>query len=229
LVTLLEDAGADVWEFPAIRIEPLDTAIPWGAIPAYDWLLFTSPNTVRLFFDRLNTEGRDVRALGMAKIGSVGPATTAALEEKGLRGAFQPNRETSEDMLNEFPEEPSGLNILLLRAEEAPEVLPEGLRARGASVEVLLLYRTVAASEDADDLRRAFEEKEIDAITFTSSSTVRYFLEALGPVETEGVTIACFGPRTAATARDLGLTVSVIPEARTLRAFVDALIAHFQP
>ncbi len=229
LVDLLEDAGADVWEFPAIRIETLEKAIPWDDLPNYDWLLFTSPNTVRLFFEQLRAEGRDVRSLGSAKIGSVGPTTTAALEEKGLRVAFQPKRETSEEMLKEFLENPDGLKVFLARAEEAPETLPEGLRAQGAAVDVLPLYRTVAAGEDAEDLRRAFEAGEIDAITFTSSSTVRFFFQAVGAVRADGVTVACFGPRTAETAREHGLSVHVTPDSRTLSAFVQALIGHFHP
>ncbi|MBW3622950.1 MAG: uroporphyrinogen-III C-methyltransferase [Armatimonadetes bacterium] len=230
MVERLTQAGADAWEFPAIRIEPLDTPIPWDALPANDWLLFTSPNTVRLFFERLQAEGQDIRALGMAKIGSVGPTTTAALEEKGLRVAFQPQRETSEDMLREFPVDPNGLRIFLARAEEAPEVLPDGLRGRGAAVDVLPLYRTVAeAGEDADDLRRAFEEGEIDAVTFTSSSTVRNFFAAVREVKMEGVTVACFGPKTAETAREHGLDVHIMPESRTLSAFVETLIQHYAP
>jgi uroporphyrinogen III methyltransferase/synthase len=228
MVERLTAAGADVWEFPTIRIEPLDTPIPWDALPSRDWLLFTSPNTVRLFFDRLRTEGRDVRALGPAKVGSVGPTTTAALEEKGLRVDFQPRRETSEDMLKEFPADPNGLKVFLARAEDAPNVLPDGLRERGAAVEALPLYRTVAdVGGDADDLRRAFEEGEIDAVTFTSSSTVKHFFAALPGVKTAGVTVACFGPKTAETAREHGLEVHVMPEARTLAAFVDAVLVHF--
>jgi uroporphyrinogen III methyltransferase/synthase len=226
-VELLTQAGADVWEFPTIRTEPLDTPIPWDALPSRDWLLFTSPNTVRIFFERLRAEGRDIRALGPAKVGSVGPTTTAALEEKGLRVDFQPKRETSVDMLKEFPADPNGLRIFLARAEEAPNVLPDGLRERGAQVAVLPLYRTVAdAGEDADDLRRIFEEGAIDAVTFTSSSTVKHFFSALPGVRTEGVTVACFGPKTAETAREHGLEVHVLPEARTLAAFVEALVAH---
>ena len=229
LVSRLEALGAEVWEFPTIRIEPLDTPVPWDTLPSYDWLLFTSPNTVRLFFDRLRAEGRDVRGLGPGKIGSVGPTTTAALAERGLRVDFQPGRETSEDMLKEFPVDPSGLRVFLSRAEEAPEVLPGGLRERGAAVDVLPLYRTIAeAGEHADDLRRAFEAGEIDAVTFTSSSTVTHFFAALGQVKTEGVTVACFGPRTAETARSHGLEVHVMPEGRTIAAFVDALVDHFK-
>jgi uroporphyrinogen III methyltransferase / synthase len=229
MVRLLEDAGADAWEFPAIRIEALDTPIPWDTLPSYDWLLFTSPNTVRLFWDRLRADDWDIRALGSGKVGSVGPTTTAALRDHGLRVDFQPRRETSEDMLNEFPVDPAGLRVFLARAEEAPETLPEGLRARGAEVDVVPLYRTVAdAGEDADDLRRAFAEGEIDVVTFTSSSTVRNFMETLGPVNMEGVTVACFGPRTAETAREFGLNVDIIPESRQLTGFVAAIVEHFQ-
>jgi uroporphyrinogen III methyltransferase/synthase len=230
MVERLEESGAEVWEFPTIRIEPLDKPIPWDVLPSYDWMLFTSPNTVRIFFDRLRAEGRDIRNLGGAKIGAVGPTTTAALQERGLRVDFQPKRETSEDMLKEFPGDPSGLRIFLARAEEAPEVLPEGLRSQGATVDMLPLYRTDAdGGEDAENLRQAITEGEIDAVTFTSSSTVKNFFAALGNVNLDGVTVACFGPKTAETAREHDLAVHVMPEARTLESFVDALIRHFDP
>jgi uroporphyrinogen III methyltransferase/synthase len=230
MVERLEDAGADVWEFPAIRIEPLGTPIPWETLPSYDWLLFTSPNTVRIFFDRLKAEDQDVRSIGSARIGAVGPTTTAALQERGLRVDFQPQRETSEDMLKEFPVDPSGKRILLARAEEAPEVLPDGLREQGATVEVLPLYRTVAdGGEDASELRQSLAGGDVDAITFTSSSTVRNFFDAIGTVNLKGVTVACFGPKTAETAREHGLSVDIMPESRTLESFVDALIRHFAP
>ncbi len=239
LVTLLERAGADAWEFPAIRTEPLDAVIPWDSLPSFHWLLFTSPNTVRIFLDCLRRDGRDLREIGAASLASVGPATTAALEAVGLRVAFQPQRETSEAMLEEFPVNPSGLRVFLARAQEAPNALPDGLRARGAEVTVLPLYRTVAAGEDAEPLREALLAGEVDAVTFTSSSTVRYFFEALGVTAGASdatnersaavkaalgrVTVAAFGPKTAGTCREHGLTVDVMPEARTLPAFVDAL------
>jgi uroporphyrinogen III methyltransferase/synthase len=225
----LERAGANVWEFPTIRIESLDASIPWESLADYHWLLFTSPNAVRIFSDRLRADRKDVRSIGNARIGAVGPTTAAALAELGLLADFQPRKETSEDMLHEFPASPEGLKILLLRAEEAPPTLPEGLRARGAIVNVLPLYRTVPTTgEDGEDLKRALEENEIDAITFTSSSTVRNFFQLLGEIPTPDALIACFGPKTAETAREYGLRVDLIPESRTIEAFAVEIIRRFR-
>jgi uroporphyrinogen III methyltransferase/synthase len=118
------------------------------------------------------------------------------------------------------------VKFLLPRAEEAPDLLPEGLRAMAADVHVVPVYRTLPDATEADAVRARIEAGEIDAVTFTSSSTVRNFRELFPDLTLSGVTVACIGPVTAASARELGLPVTVVPEEQNVRALVRVLVAH---
>jgi uroporphyrinogen III methyltransferase/synthase len=123
--------------------------------------------------------------------------------------------------------------ILIPRAEVARELLPEELRARGAHVDVIPVYRTVTPTQDAGGWRQQLIDRLIHVVTFTSSSTVRNFVAMLGGVDAvkllvQSVTIACIGPITAKTAEECGLTVSIMPKENTIPALVDAIVHHYQ-
>jgi uroporphyrinogen III methyltransferase/synthase len=224
----LEDLGAEAIEFPTIRIQmiPEAAASPvFACLPLdYDWILFTSANTVACLLTALRANGGDVRSLGAAKLGAIGPATAQTLTDIGLRVDYMPAEFVAEAVLESFPESVAGKRILIPRAEAAREVLPEELAERGADVTVLPVYRTVPDAEGADELRMRFEEGGVDVVTFTSSSTVRNFHAALGAVPMDGVTVACIGPITAQTARELGYTVAVVADTFSVPGLVEALV-----
>lgn len=240
LVEALGGAGAVPVEFPTIRVvEPadgyaeLDSAIgkivsaPPGQ-PAYDWLVFTSINGVEHFFERLQKAG-DVRDLRGLKLGAIGPATAAALERRGLKLDFVPAEYRAEAVIEGLLERGvKGSRVLIPRAKEAREVLPEKLAAAGAQVQLATAYETVLDDTGASDMKHMLLEGKIDIITFTSSSTVKNFAALLDGFDFSslpaGVTVACIGPVTADTARELGIRVDMVAENYTIPGLVDALV-----
>jgi len=231
LSELLREHGAEPIEFPLIRVSPpesfdeLDAAL--GRIDEWDWLLFTSANGVRAVMDRLRALGRDVRSLKGPKVGAIGPATAEEIERLGIRVDFVPSRFIAEAVVEEFPQDPSGKRILLPRAAEAREVIPEKLAERGAVVDVVTAYRTESDGSDRSDrsdrIREMLNSGEIDIITFTSSSTVKNFVKLVGGSVPEGVKIACIGPITAETAESLGLKPDIVSDEHTVEGLVAAL------
>jgi uroporphyrinogen III methyltransferase/synthase len=219
----LEALGAEVIELPAIAIEPVDFALP--PLDRYTWLVFTSANGVTAFLERgLTPAGLDVRALAGLRIAAIGPGTAAALAERGLRADLVPERFVAESLLDAFPA-PSGEGerVLLARAERARDVLPAGLAERGYEVDVLGVYRTVAAAPDPALVDRVMRG-EVDALTFTSSSTVTNFCEALGPLEVSETSVISIGPVTSETARALGLRVDAEADPHTIDGLVAAVL-----
>ena len=227
LSELLRQYGAEPIEFPVIKISPpesfeeLDAALE--RIEEYDWLLFTSANGVRAVMDRVHELGRDVRWLKGPKIGAIGPKTAEALQRLGVRVDFMPKEFVAEAVVREFPGNPEGKRILIPRAKEAREVIPEKLRELGAQVDVVTSYITESDSSDLSDMSDRIQSGEIDIITFASSSTVRMFAERI-PKAPEGVLIACIGPITAETAESLGLKVDVVAEEYTIEGLLKALV-----
>jgi len=232
----LEAAGAEVIEFPTIQIEPPESWEPLDAAVArireYQWVIFTSANGVRFFWDRLRNAGRDVRDLFGIMVCAIGPATAAALLDRGIRADIVPAEFKAEALVDAVgSERMRGARVLLARAAEAREVLPEELTRRGAVVDVVPAYRTVKNTANADELRTLLRDGKVDAVTFTSSSTVRYFLELVGDEATEllrGVVVASIGPITAETAARHGITSGIVPDTYTIPALADALVRHFQ-
>lgn len=231
LCDLLEAEGAEVVAFPTIRLippadyGPLDRAIP--GVGEYHWIVFTSQNGVLAFFDRMRTLDRDIRALGRARLAAIGPGTAGALRARGLRVDLAPAAFRAEALVEAFGREDlHGARVLLPRAEAARSVLPDGLRSLGAVVDVVAVYRTEV--EHGQDPRAWAQllKGPVDAVTFTSSSTVRSFIELLGP-EAHGVLsrsfVACIGPVTAATARECGLRVGLVAETYTIPGLAAAL------
>ncbi len=232
LVKALTDLGARCLEYPTIRIAspedfgPLDAAL--RGLSGFDWVIFTSVNGVEAFFQRLFHQGKDVRALGQVKTAVIGPATQKKLLEFGLRSDIVPESFRAESVVAAFSGEPlEGKKILLPRALEARPVLPEELKKRGAEVVEVASYRTEAVREGAGAILDLLEEKGVDLITFTSSSTVKHF-KALLPESRfaslmRGVRVASIGPITSDTARTLGFTVHVTAESYTIPGLVEAI------
>ena len=191
-------------------------------IDEYALVCVTSPNGAGLLLDALATVGRDTRALHGATVAAIGPGTAAALSARGVRPDVVPPRSVAESLveaLADFPVE--GRRVLVARAAEARDVLPDALAARGARVDVAALYETVTEPLTPEDRKAVLAA---DYVTFTSASTVRFFLEATGgtPAVPRVVSI---GPVTSAAARELGLEVHVEAERHDIEGLVDALLA----
>ena len=235
LVRALQQHGAEVITAPTIRIEPLADLAPLGAALAdlsrYRWIVFTSRNTVDIVFDRLPSWGFEPRSLGRAAIAAIGPATAAALARRGVPPALVPERYVAEAVIVALArvDELAGARILLPRALEARDALPDGLRARGAVVDVIPVYRTVPVTGDGPALAGEILAGRCDVVTFTSSSTVRHFVDQVGrAAATSGRFVAAvIGPVTAATARELGLRVEVEATEYTVPGLVDALARYY--
>ena len=222
LAARLRELGADVVETPAIRIEPrpvegeLRAAI--DRIEGYALVCVTSPNGVRLLFDALATAGRDARALSGATVAAIGPGTAAALRERGIVADVLPDRFVAEALVEALePVAVDGRSVLVARAAEARSVLPDALRERGAQVDDVALYDTVA--EPLGDAERGALERAT-YVTFTSSSTVRFLLRS-GVRPPESARVVSIGPVTTSTAEEHGLVVHVEAE----RHDVDGLVA----
>lgn len=239
LSAALAEAGALPVEFPTIKVVPpsdgyaaLDEAITRlraSDVPYYDWLLFTSVNGVEQFFSRLETVG-DVRDLKGIRLGAIGPATAAALERRCLKPDFVPAEYRAEGVIEGLVElGVAGQRVLIPRAREAREILPEKLAEAGAEVDLVPAYETIPDQSGAGELKEMLDAGDIDIVTFTSSSTVKNLVAILDgydftrlPAE---VTVACIGPITAETARDLGLRVDLVADSYTIPGLVEALIA----
>ncbi len=227
LRTRLETLGADVLELPSIRIAPLDFALP--VLAAYGWIVFTSANGVDAFFERgLAPAALDSRALAPVRIAAIGPGTAAALVRRGLRVDLLPERFVAESLLDAFPA-PDGsggsVRVLLARAEAARDVLPEGLAAMGYEVDVLAVYRTEPVVPDPALLARLRAgTSAVDAITFTSSSTVDNFCDAVGALPDPPPSVVSIGPVTSAAARARGLRVDVEADPHTIDGIVEAVM-----
>jgi len=236
LAGLLAAYGAEPIEAPTIRIvppadwAPVDRAI--SNIGSYDRVIFTSVNGVARFMTRLRDNGFDARSLAGREVCCIGPRTAQELDTYGVKADMVPAEYQAEGIIDAFGREHvSGASILIPRAEVARELLPDELRARGAHVDVVPVYRTVVPDGDGAAWRRLLDEAQVDIVTFTSSSTVRNFVTMLGGAEPatrllRSVTVAAIGPITAKTAEDAGLTVSIVPGENTIPAMVEAIVRH---
>ena len=226
----LEGLGAEVIELPTIAIEPLAFALP--TLANYEWVVFTSANGVNRFFDAgLRPAGLDARALGTALVAAIGPGTAAALGRHGLVPDLLPERFVAESLLAAFPR-PGAVasgrrpaRVLIARAETARDVLPDGLVDLGYEVDVVSVYRTVTAVPDPDDIDRV-RSGEVDAITFTSSSTVANFVAVTGPLPEAAPPVISIGPVTSATAAEHGIRVAREADPHDIEGLVAALIAE---
>lgn len=230
LSSLLRARGADVIEAPSTEIEALDKAALDAAIlelPSYDWLIFTSVTGVRFFRQAMDRAGLDARALAYTEIGVIGPSTEKAVRELGVRADLVPHRFVAESLLEELIEEEiDGGRILIVAAEDSREVLANGLREHGAHVDVVHPYRSRLVTEgpDVESLRAAIDAREIDAVTFTSASTVNGFVEQVGRERAILVTAVSIGPVTSEAARTAGIRIAMEAPEATIAALADSVV-----
>ena len=227
LATSLRALGADVVELPAIRIEPrIESAEVRAAVEAiseYSLICLTSPNGAHLLFEALGAAGKDARALAGATVAAIGPGTAHALAKHGIAADVVPERFVAEALVEALAGvEVDGRRVLVARAAEARDVLPEALRERGAEVDVVALYETVREEPAAGAVEAA---QGAEYVTFTSSSTVRNLTEALGERFPLGARIVSIGPVTSETARAAGLEVHVEAERHDVDGLLAALLA----
>ncbi len=191
-------------------------------LSGYDLVCFTSPNGVRIMFDELAGQGRDARVLAGVTVAAIGPGTAAALRERGVLADVVPERFVAEGLLDALAGR-SVRRALVARAAEARDVLPDTLRDRGAEVDVLALYDTETESLTAEQLEQV---GHADYVTFTSSSTVRFLLQALGdrgPLTAPR--LVSIGPITSQALRDQGLDPQIEAERHDIEGLVAALLA----
>lgn len=231
LASRLEERGATVAVIPTIEIVPPESYAPLDfalqRLESYDWLLFTSANAVEVFAKRRNS------SLVPRRIAVIGPATGKAVREIGLPVDLCPPKYIAESLAEALAPEASGKQILLVRAAEARDVIPNALAAAGASVTVVEAYRTQLSQEAIPALQQLFRSRESypEAITFTSASTARNLfalLEAAGLALPCGVALASIGPITSQALRELGCDAIMEAAEPTLAALVDAMEQHFK-
>ena len=228
-------SGAEVIEAPTIRIEPpsdwaaVDDAI--RGIASYHWVIFTSVNGVKFFFERMSSIGVDDRALAKAKLAAIGPATRDELEAKGLKVDVVPERFVAEEVFEALKESGplKGCRVLLPRADIARKALPELLRNEGVELDVVVAYRTVPSQED---IRRAIElvsQGSIDVVTFTSGSTVRNFFSAVEDrLRLQGKFLpASIGPITSQTLREFDFEPTIEAKEYTSDGLIAAIVDYF--
>jgi uroporphyrinogen III methyltransferase/synthase len=234
---LLIAYGAEPVELPAILLVPpatwegVDEVI--GRLSQFDWVIFTSVNGVTPFMQRVEAKGKDARAFAKLRIGCIGPRTAQELERYGLKADLVPVEYQAEGLIAALAREGvGGRRVLIPRAEVAREILPDQLRELGAQVEVVPVYRAIAPAVDVEPVKQQLQEGRIDVVTFTSSSTVRNFVELLGGAESARhlvaqAVIACIGPITARTAEEYGLAVTIMPAENTVPALAEAIAKHY--
>lgn len=218
----LRDLGADVVEFPCIRTETISPcpamADALGSLAEYEWLGFTSAAGVDAFWTCLRAQGKDARVLGSVKLAAIGPATGKVLEARGLTADLIPEVYDAAHMGAALAKAAKG-KILLLRAEAGSPALTDALAAAGVAFYDIPVYRTIYDNPHSAQLREELEAGSIDYVTFTSASTVKGFVSAVGTeADFSKITSLCIGEQTAAEARKHGIPVEIAE-----KATIDAL------
>ena len=241
LVDLLEGLGAMVIEAPTIRIVPPEDFAPLDEACAqagtFQWIVFTSVNGVEYFMQRLQAGTGDVRDLSGVRLCAIGPGTSDRLARLGLKVDLMPAEYRAEAVLEALRAtgDLRGQRILLPRANIARELLAEELRKSGAEVVEVTAYRTVSVDNERQgepDIYRMLLDRRVDAITFTSASTVRSFVRIFGAEQAadllRSTAVACIGPVTAEAAAQCNITTAVMPADYTIAGLVDALVNYFE-
>jgi uroporphyrinogen III methyltransferase / synthase len=236
LVSDLTKLGAHCLEIPTIQIipaketDPLKKAI--DHLTDYDWLVLTSVNGVKFFFETLFDMGKDVRALGHLKFACIGPVTKERLADYGIISDILPETYRAESVVDAFSHvDMQGKKVLLPRAKVARTILPEELSKMGAVVDEVIAYETILSDGGKETLISLLNNKEIDAVTFTSSSTVSNFMSLLKSEDAinllKGVTIASIGPITSDTARTHGIEPDLEANPYTIPGLVNELLHYY--
>ncbi len=232
LVHLLRERGADVFEFPTVKIETSQEDEPLGPLSAYDWIVLTSVNGVDALFERMAADGQDTRDLHGISLCAISAKTAEALSARGIRVDLQPERYETDFVVQRLEEaggEIAGKRILMPRADIGRSTLPKALRKRGAEVDELQAYKTVLPG-DMEALAEELMRYEPHYVTFGSAVSARNFCEILGVDRVERLTeYACFaaiGPIAAEAAAELGISVDIVPDVHRVPDLVEA-IARF--
>jgi uroporphyrinogen III methyltransferase / synthase len=237
LAQQVEALGGEAIELPTIEIEAprdftaLDNALK--QIDNYHWVIFTSVNSIEPFLLRLDHAGQRVADLKRLKVAAIGIETAQHLRAAGISVTVVPERYQAEGLLDALPRaEMSAQRVLLPRAAQAREVLPNTLRRWGATVDVVEVYRTVPPpGVDIVGARGRLQRGEIDVLTFTSSSTVRHFVQLFGASDIRSIVgnaaVACIGPITASTVNELGGQVAIMARQFTIDGLVQAIVEYF--
>ncbi len=228
----LSALGAEVIELPAIEItqshkhkKALETAV--ASIPKYDWLILTSVNGANFFFDRLQALGARPETLNGLKIAAIGPETAKAISGHGYEVAVTASTYTAEGLLDSLKAmNLLGARVMLARAEGSRPTLPDGLAQLGAAVDEFCTYAAAGPRQIPERAIQRLRSGEVDIATFASSSTVKNLVEILeGDVKPlKNTCIACIGPVTASTARELGLDVTIVAREHTIPGLIDAIL-----
>ena len=224
-----------------IRIMPADDVAPLDAacarVSAFDWIVFSSPNAVDSFMERLLAGPLDLRALGGVKLCAVGPASAERLASYGLKIDLVPAEYRAEGVVRALAEATAvaGAKVLLPRADIGREVVADELRKQGAEVTEVVAYRTVVADADREgepDIYRMLLERRIDVVTFTSPSAVRNFVRLLGAEPAADLlrttVVAAIGPITAEAIAQSNIHTTIVPSLHTIPALVEAIVKHFE-
>ncbi len=226
----LEAEGAEVIQFPTIEIQPIALKVEDIPTPdTYSWVIFTSVNAVEIYYSLLNSIGLDTRSFLTCQVCAVGPKTIEALNGIGINPDFVPTHSSGNVIAKEL-KNVEGKNILLPRAKIATADLPKGLRKRGANVHDVAIYDTLKVeSECKDVILKDLLEGSIDVVTFTSSSTVRNFLEMFPEQNPKDllshVRVAVIGPTTEATASKHGLRIDIRAKNATIESLTQAVVS----
>jgi uroporphyrinogen-III synthase len=207
-----------------LDLTPLRTAI--GNVAQYDWVMFTSQNAVAIFWEQLLGAGRDSRALAGVKIAAVGPATAGALLERGITVDLIPKRFVAEGLLELLRErdDMAGARVLYVTAQGARDVLPDGLEEMRAGVTVIEAYKSIPDGQGAEKLARAIEAGKVDLATFTSASSVKAYVDAVGDDLALRVPAASIGEKTSDALREAGIEVRREAEESTIDGLVAAVV-----
>ena len=233
LTKQLSKLGADVIELPTIKIVEPKNLLEFGELVqdcyTYDWIVFSSPNGVEAFFKMFYKLYSDARSIGPAKIAVIGPGTAEKVKDYHMAVDLMPEKKfVAEGLIEKFKkdEHMEHLKVLWVRAEDAREVIADGLNKLGAIVDEALAYRTVPERDDNQAAIARMTEEGADVITFTSASTVECFF-ALGLELPKGVKIASIGPVTSDALKKRGLKIDIEAQEYSIPGLVKALQQHF--
>jgi uroporphyrinogen III methyltransferase / synthase len=232
LVERIEELGGEALEMPSIKIvEPENQNLidpVFNAIEDFKWIVFTSVNGVKAFFERMSAKRIDIRRILGAKFCAVGEATAQELRKYQLFADYMPEKYTTEYLLEGMLERIlPGEKVLLARADIGSKELSKGLRQKGIDFVDLTVYKTVSENMSSRDWLEIVQEEKPDFITFASSSTVRNFLACIGNENIDSIKdikVVCIGPVTAKTAEDMGLKVSAVADVYTIDGLVKKLV-----
>jgi uroporphyrinogen-III synthase len=231
----LRKLGATVLEIPFIEIrkpqsfKPLDAALK--NLAQYDWLILTSANGVEAMWERMDKLRLPKTSLGCLRIAAIGPATKKAIEKRGVKVGMVPKEYIAESVVRSLRRRVKGKHVLLVRAKVARDVIPRELRRAGANVDVVEAYETVVPESSCTRLQAALKNprRRPHIVTFTSSSTVKNFVELLGPhgkrTSMNGILTASIGPVTSSTLRASRFSVDIAAKEFTIPGLVAAIIA----